>query len=121
MHTLFFVFRFFFLLLFFVVSVCPSVRAAGMTVFALGVFCCTLPHFIYGDELLNANNAFYGGKVSDSATSISTSMAFRNSSVADVRPETSHLNLCRNGSSIHTDGNIDTFFWYPCVFVFGRF
>lgn len=91
---------------------------AGMTVFALGTFCCTLPHFIFGDELLNANNAFYGGKISDSATSISTSMAPHNSSVADARPDSSHLNLCHisnaNGSTFRSDGNIEltlTFFF----------
>lgn len=94
----------------------PHFIFAGMTVFALGAFCCTLPHFIFGDELLNANNAFYGGKVSDSAaTSISTSMALQNSSIADARSDTSHLNLCRissaNGSSFHNDGNIETLNW----------
>lgn len=84
------------------------VRSAGMTVFALGTFCCTLPHFFFGDELLNANNAFYGG---DSATSISTSMALHNSSVADARPDGSYLNLCHisnaNGSTFRSDGNIE--------------
>lgn len=101
-------------ILWFLLSV---VRLAGMTVFALGTFCCTLPHFIFGDELLSANNAFYGGKISDSATSISTSMALHNSSVADARPDSSHLNLCHisnaNGSAFRSDGNIEltlTFF-----------
>ena len=27
-----------------------------MIVFSIASFCCTLPHFIYGDDLLNATN-----------------------------------------------------------------
>lgn len=31
-----------------------------MVLFAFSAFGCTLPHFIFGNQLLHANNAFYG-------------------------------------------------------------
>lgn len=33
----------------------------GMIIFAVASFGCTLPHFIYGDQLLHASNVFNGG------------------------------------------------------------
>lgn len=32
-----------------------------MTLFATAAFMCTLPHFIYGDQLLHSTNIFNGG------------------------------------------------------------
>lgn len=69
-----------------------------MIVFAFAALGCTLPHFLFGNEILHANNAFYGGD-SDSAIVITTSMALRNTSsgvghIDDVQPNTS-ANLCR--------------------------
>lgn len=55
-----------------------------MIVFAIAAFGCTLPHFIFGDKLLHANNAFYGV---DTPTSISTSL--------NISSDSNLLNLCR--------------------------
>lgn len=46
-----------------------------MVLFAISAFGCTLPHFIFGNQLLHANNAFYGGHVASKLDA--------------------HLNLCR--------------------------
>lgn len=50
-----------------------------MVLFAISAFGCTLPHLIFGNQLLHANNAFYGGNA--------------------VPNSNSHLNLCRVSNS----------------------
>lgn len=38
----------------------PRWIACGMVLFAVSAFGCSIPHFMYGSELLHANNALYG-------------------------------------------------------------
>lgn len=57
----------------------------GMILFAVASFSCTLPHFIFGDQLLHASNVFNGG---GSGSSLSNS---------------SNMNLCKVGEN-HTRG-----------------
>lgn len=69
-----------------------------MIVFALAAFSCTLPHFIFGEDLLHSANAFYGGGNSNGASSISTSITAQNTSdidayISDIR-HSSQTNLC---------------------------
>lgn len=69
-----------------------------MIVFALAAFSCTLPHFIFGEDLLHSTNAFYGGDNGNGASSISTSITVQNTSdidayISDIKPS-SHMNLC---------------------------
>lgn len=76
-----------------------------MIVFAFATFGCTLPHFIFGNELLSANDAFYGNGGSSSSNDgvgnafvndLSTSMALRNASDPLLQSvDVSGLNLCR--------------------------
>lgn len=40
----------------------PRWIACGMVLFAVSAFGCSIPHFMYGSELLHANNALYGGR-----------------------------------------------------------
>lgn len=80
-----------------------------MFVFALATFGCTLPHFIFGDDLLHSTNAFYGGNTNNAPNAISTSIPLDNSSaidhyISDIRL-TSHSNLCQNLNSNRTDGS----------------
>lgn len=83
-----------------------------MIVFALAAFGCTLPHFIFGDDLLHSTNAFYGGASSHSASiPISTSISSQNTStidayISDIKTAT-QLNLCHTGSNFSdSSGNI---------------
>lgn len=69
-----------------------------MIVFALAAFSCTLPHFIFGEDLLNSANTFYGGVNSNGASPISTSITVQNTSdidayISDIKPS-SQMNLC---------------------------
>lgn len=74
--------------------------------FAFAALGCTLPHFMFGDELLRANNAFYGGETGKVyIDGVSTSMALRNASDPSDRPEPSHLNLCRAAGPNSTFGH----------------
>lgn len=74
--------------------------------FAFAAFGCTLPHFMFGDELLRANNAFYGGETSEVLFSdVSTSMALRNSSDPLDQPVVSGVNLCRTASANSSFGS----------------
>lgn len=80
-----------------------------MTVFALATFGCTIPHFIYGNDLLHSAHTFYGGGSSNAQTAISTSIPMQNSSVIDayiseIHPA-SYSNLCQNVNANHTDSN----------------
>lgn len=70
----------------------------GMIVFALAAFSCTLPHFIFGEDLLQSANAFYGGANRNVASPISTSITVQNTSdidsyISDIKPS-SQMNLC---------------------------
>lgn len=71
-----------------------------MVVFAIASFGCTLPHFLFGNDILHANNAFYSGGSEPTADRDSTSisvLALRNTYLNDsssLRVDTSH-NLCR--------------------------
>lgn len=82
-----------------------------MIVFALAAFGCTLPHFIYGDDLLHSTNAFYGGFSDNSATQISTSISSQNTSKMDAlissMKSSPHLNLCHAPNSNFTDASGD--------------
>lgn len=69
-----------------------------MIVFALAAFSCTLPHFIFGEDLLHSANAFYGGNNGIGASPISTSITVQNTSdidayISDIKPS-SQMNLC---------------------------
>lgn len=78
-----------------------------MIVFALATFGCSLPHFIYGDELLLSNNVFYGGASSGVATPLATSNPLHNASGIDALDSNIHpmaySNLCRSPDSNFTD------------------
>lgn len=80
-----------------------------MIVFALATFGCTLPHFIYGNDLLHSTNAFYGGNTNNAPTAISTSISTENSSAVDAYIGDIHLpshsNLCHTLNSNYTDSN----------------
>lgn len=78
-----------------------------MVVFAIASFGCTLPHFLFGDDLLHANNAFYAGSSASPVNSDSTSISVL--ALRHIHPNDSsqlrqegNLNLCRtpdhNGS-----------------------
>lgn len=66
-----------------------------MIVFALATFGCSLPHFIFGDELLHSTNTLYGGgvhNVQNSSTTVDGTPF-----IGDMAPTMStHLNLCQN-------------------------
>lgn len=63
-----------------------------MVLFAISAFGCTLPHLIYGNQLLHANNAFYGGHIGSLS---SPQLASRSDA---------HLNLCRVPDSSSLNG-----------------
>lgn len=80
-----------------------------MAVFAMAAFGCTLPHYIFGDDLLHSTNALYGGMNRNDATAIATSIDSQNSSkidtyISDIK-SMSHLNLCHTTNSSYTDSN----------------
>lgn len=80
-----------------------------MIVFALATFGCTLPHFIYGNDLLHSTNAFYGGNTHKAGIATSTSISTQNSSAIDAYisdiHSSSHSNLCHNFELNHTDSS----------------
>lgn len=61
----------------------PKWIAWGMVLFAVSSFTCSLPHFIFGEQLLHANDILYSGS----------------SSKVDVDYHESSSNLCRSPSS----------------------
>ncbi|XP_031619766.1 solute carrier organic anion transporter family member 74D isoform X2 [Contarinia nasturtii] len=79
----------------------PRWIACGMIVFAMATFGCTLPHFIFGNDLLHSTNTFYGGNINNAVT-ISTSPS-QNSSDSDAYISDihlpSHANLCHQNSN----------------------
>lgn len=86
-----------------------------MVLFAFSAFGCTLPHFIFGKQLLHANNAFYGpvnlGTTSIMQNSVINSTMNITSSRSDI-----HMSLCKipdlsvNGSIGSVTGNIKLLF-----------
>lgn len=82
----------------------------GMVLFAVSCFGCTIPHYLFGDQLLHANNAFYGGNTNNNNAHsfLDTSINGSTGSLVSQAPNLSltHLNLCLvtdfslNGSSI---------------------
>lgn len=72
-----------------------------MVVFAIASFGCTLPHFIFGDELLHSNNAFYSGG-STSLTEIMIKDA--NGVLTSTSRTDSNLNLCKFTDNISFNG-----------------
>lgn len=67
-----------------------------MVLFAFSAFGCTLPHFIFGNQLLHANNAFYGTS-SLGTTSIMQSAIYNSTNSTDQTD--SHINLCNLNSN----------------------
>lgn len=59
-----------------------SLTHTGMIVFALATLSCTLPHFLFGDDLMHSTNSFYGGASMNDA--ISTSLNSPNSSFTSL-------------------------------------
>lgn len=45
----------------------PKWIAWGMVLFAVSSFSCTIPHFIFGDQLIHANEVLYSGLSADTA------------------------------------------------------
>lgn len=85
----------------------------GMVLFAVSCFGCTIPHYLFGERLRTANNAFYGGgptSFGDSADTLSlsvnrfdlgnatgsnaTSASFMSAAASSNVSSVSHLNLC---------------------------
>ena len=68
----------------------------GMVLFAVSAFSCTLPHYFFGNQLLHANNAFYGGGFGNNNNGISSSLLLDPSLNGTLTNRSdSHLNLCR--------------------------
>lgn len=71
-----------------------------MVVFAFASFGCTLPHFLFGDDILHANNVFYSGgsgPIADIDSASISVLALRNVHPNDstlLRTDT-NLNLCK--------------------------
>lgn len=82
-----------------------------MIVFALAAFGCTLPHFIFGDDLMHSTNAFYGGSSNSISAPISTSISSENTStidayISDIK-QTNQMNLCHTGNYTESSGISD--------------
>lgn len=93
-----------------------------MIVFALAAFGCTLPHFIFGDDLMHSTNAFYGGSSNSISAPISTSISSENTStidayISDIK-QTNQMNLCHTGNYTESSGISDknVFFLYESYF-----
>lgn len=70
-----------------------------MVLFAISCFACTLPHFIFGDQLLHANDAFYG----------TVSVSAIHNSTTNTTERTDSLNLCTfnsKGNNVSGSGKI---------------
>lgn len=87
----------------------------GMVLFAVSCFGCTIPHYLFGDQLLHANNAFYGGNNNNNNNAfLDTSFNGSTGSLVSQAPNLSlaHLNLClvtdfnQNGSPIEKSKKI---------------
>lgn len=68
----------------------------GMVLFAFSAFGCTLPHFIFGKQLLHANNAFYG------PGSLGTTSIMQNSITNSTD---TYVNLCKT-ADLNNNGSI---------------
>ncbi|KAJ6642942.1 Solute carrier organic anion transporter family member 74D [Pseudolycoriella hygida] len=66
----------------------------GMVLFAFSAFGCTLPHFIFGNQLLHANNAFYSPVNLGSTSVMQNSMHNSSTDATD-----SYMNLCTLNSN----------------------
>lgn len=64
-----------------------------MILFAIASFCCTLPHFIFGDQLLHASNVFNGGA---SGSSLANSSNMNLCSVGGNYTRGSEISKCLN-------------------------
>lgn len=100
---------------------CFSNLSSGMVLFAIASFGCTLPHFIYGDQLLHASNVFNGvsgnSRVYDSA---SQGVSLVTSSSTSTLLSESNLNLClasEFNSSYGSDGGINIKLMYFTIFL----
>lgn len=87
-------------------------------VFALATFSCTLPYFLFGDDLMISTNALYGGasiNVND-ASAISTSINSPNTSIYTDVP---HISLCHstNASGSLSSGMIHFLFTLLCAYL----
>lgn len=78
----------------------PRWIACGMVLFAISAFGCTLPHFIFGNQLLHANNAFYG-PVTGQGTASAMQSFIHNST---TNTTDSHVNLCNLNSNTSMGG-----------------
>lgn len=74
-----------------------------MVVFAIASFGCTLPHFIFGDQLLHANIALHSGG-SNSLSNIIVGDAGAAFTEGQTRDD-HNLNLCRISNNNSTDSN----------------
>ncbi|XP_059612896.1 solute carrier organic anion transporter family member 74D [Phlebotomus argentipes] len=87
----------------------PRWIACGMVLFAIASFGCTLPHFIYGDQLLHASNVFNGiGGNSKTFDSASQGVSLVTNSPTSVLLSESNLNLCLisdNNSTLGSEGD----------------
>lgn len=80
----------------------------GMVLFAFSAFGCTLPHFIFGNQLLHASNAFYGPS-SLGTTSIMQSSVYNATMNTTATRTDTYVNLCKsdfNGNGTIGSGNI---------------
>lgn len=111
-----FFFTLLFLLLFLLCVICIQNRPrtqTGMIVFAMATFGCSLPHFIFGDDLLHSTNTLYGGGVHNVETAISTSSQNLSTSavgmdggasfIGNMQTMSTRLNLCQNSNGNFTD------------------
>lgn len=76
----------------------PRWIACSMVVFAVSAFGCSIPHFIFGNELLAANSALYGRSVTTSEGSKMqdlNTIGFKNYSL-EHNVENIEYNLCRD-------------------------
>lgn len=87
-----------------------------MVLFAFSAFGCTLPHFIFGNQLLHANNAFYG-PISLGTTSIMQSSIINSTLNTTADRTDTHVNLCKISDS-NMNGSIGAgkiYFFEKCL------
>lgn len=68
-----------------------------MVLFAFSAFGCTLPHFIFGNKLINANNAFYGPASLGTTSIMQSSIHNSTTNITEF-----HMNLC----SLNSNGSM---------------
>lgn len=82
-----------------------------MVLFAISAFGCTVPHYLFGQQLMNANKAFYGDnnqmELINPSASINNTIQSGLLSSHRTNDSIDHLNLCRSKNEAYNNSISD--------------